>query len=162
VYPIQFENIGLNSGHRARIRDKFLKAYGIGMHDYEVLEFLLTFAIPRRDVKPLAKCLLVRFKNLNGVLDASQSELEGVTGMGKHSIALIKLVKEMCGMYLGGRLIKKDLFSDPESVVQFSTMKLSGLPHEAFMVLFMNTQNEILANEIVNEGTVDQVAVYPR
>jgi DNA repair protein RadC len=57
---------------------------------------------------------------------------------------------------------KKDLLTSPESVVRFARMKLAGLPHEAFMVIFLNVQNETLAREIVNEGTVDQVAVYPR
>ncbi len=82
--------------------------------------------------------------------------------MGAHSATLIKLVKEMCGLYLAGRMENRNLLTSPESVVSFARMKLAGLPHEAFMVIFLNLQNEILAHEIVNEGTVDQVAVYPR
>jgi DNA repair protein RadC len=56
----------------------------------------------------------------------------------------------------------RNLLTSPDSVVRFARMKLAGLPHEAFMVIFLNVQNEVLAHEIVNEGTVDQVAVYPR
>lgn len=132
------------------------------MHDYEMLELLLTYAIPRRDVKPIAKNLIARFKNLNGVLDASSADIEALPDMGAHSATLIKLVKEMCGLYLAGRMESRNLLTSPESVVNFARMKLAGLPHEAFMVIFLNLQNEVLAHEIVNEGTVDQVAVYPR
>ena len=145
-------------GHRQRLRERFNKAYTDGMHDYEVLELLLTFSIPRRDVKPVAKKLIERFGGLSAVLDADPVKLE----VGPASTTLIKLVKEVCGLYLAGRMEKKDLLTSPERVISFSRMKLSGLPHEAFMVIFLNTQNEILKHEIVNEGTVDQVAVYPR
>lgn len=74
----------------------------------------------------------------------------------------IKLVKEVCGFYLAGRMEKKDLLTSPDRVVNFARMKLAGLPHEAFMAIFLNTQNETIGHEVVNEGTVDQVAVYPR
>lgn len=151
-----------NNGHRARLKERFRNAYGAGMHDYEMLELLLTYALPRKDVKPIAKNLIARFKNLNGVFDAPPTEIETMPDMGSHSATLIKLVKEVCGIYLAGRMEKKNLLSSPDRVVQFARMKLAGLPHEAFMVLFLNVQNEILAHEIVNEGTVDQVAVYPR
>jgi len=96
------------------------------------------------------------------VLDAPHRELEESSSMGPNSATLIKLVKEVCGIYLSGKMEKKNLLTSPESVVQFARMKLAGLPHEAFMVIFLNVQNEILAHEIINEGTVDQVAVYPR
>ena len=132
------------------------------MHDYEILELLLTYAIPRKDVKPIAKNLIVRFKDLNGILDASLAALEETPGMGAHSATLIKLVKEMSGLYLAGRMEKRNLLTSPERVVSFARMKLAGLPHEAFMVIFLNSQNEVLAHETVNEGTIDQVAVYPR
>ncbi|MCG3205546.1 MAG: hypothetical protein KCHDKBKB_02268 [Elusimicrobia bacterium] len=157
------ENISnSHSGHRDRLKERFRQAYGAGMHDYEVLELLLTYAIPRKDVKPIAKNLLFQFKSLNEVLDASTADIEAVPEMGAHSATLIKLVKEICGLYLARRMENRDLLSSPERVVSFARMKLAGLPHEAFMVIFLNIQNEILAHEIINEGTVDQVAVYPR
>ena len=68
------------------------------------------------------------------------------------------LGKEICGLYLAGRMEKRDLLTLPDRVVNFARMKLAGLPHEAFMAIFLNTQNEIIGHEIVNEGTVDQVA----
>jgi DNA repair protein RadC len=152
----------LNIGHRHRLRERFVQSQTNGMHEYEVLELLLTYAIPRRDVKPIAKELTARFGSLHGVLDAHQEELKEIPYVGATSVTLIKLVKDVCCLYLAGRMEKKDVLNTPSRVVQFATMKLAGLPHEAFMALFLNTQNELLAYEIVNEGTIDQVAVYPR
>lgn len=152
----------LLTGHRQRLKERFSKARLEGMHDYEALELLLIYAIPRKDVKPIAKTLIDRFGSLNGVLDAAPEELRQIAEVGAHSATLIKLVKEIGGMYLAGRMAGKDLLTSPERVVNFATMKLAGLPHEAFMAIFLNTQNEVLASEVINEGTVDQVAVYPR
>ncbi len=109
--------MGLDSvGHRQRLRERFSEGYGIGMQDYEILELLLTYATPRRDVKPIAKNLMDRFGNLNGVLDASMEELSAVPEMGKQSSAFIKLVKEIGGLYLSGRIEKKDLLTSPDRV----------------------------------------------
>lgn len=152
----------LNSGHRQRLREKFQMAGAERMHEYEALELLLTYAIPRRDVKPIAKYLLNRFDGLRGVIDAPLDELKQAEHLGPSSATLIKLVKEICGLYLLDHAKDKDLLISPQHVVNFAQMKLAGLPHEAFMVIFLNTQNEIIKHEILNEGTIDQVAVYPR
>ncbi len=149
-------------GHRQRLRERFLKAYTDGMHDYEVLELLLTFSIPRKDVKPIAKNLIARFGSLSGVLDATPEKLQTVEDVGPASFTHIKLVKEVCGLYLAGRMEKKDLLTSPDRVANFARMKLAGLPHEAFMAIFLSTQNEMIGHEVVNEGTVDQVSFYPR
>lgn len=151
-----------NAGHRSRLRERFRKTYAQGLNDYEILELLLTYAIPRSDVKPIAKRLLQRFGGLPDVLDASAAELETVPGMGPASAVLLRLVKETGAVYLARQMEKRNLLTSPERVVRFASMKLAGLPHEAFMAIFLNVQNELIDHAIVNEGTVDQVAVYPR
>jgi DNA repair protein RadC len=156
AYPLQ------NAGHRQRLRERFEKSWAHGLHDYEMLELLLTYAIPRKDVKPIAKNLIHRFGSLAGVLDASLSELVAEPEMGKTSATLIKIIKEIGGVYLAEQMKKKDILTSPERVIRFASMKLSGLPHEAFMVIYLNTKNEVMDHLIINEGTVDQVAVYPR
>jgi len=148
--------------HRRRLRQRFQKSQGEGLHDYELLELLLTYAIPRRDVKPIAKELLKRFGTLSGVLDASSQELETVPEVGPVSATLIRLVKELCGAYLAERMQHKDVLSSPQAVVDFARVKLVGLPHEAFMVIYLNTKNEVLGNEVIHEGTVDHAVIYPR
>jgi DNA repair protein RadC len=148
--------------HRKRLREKFLKAGAEGFHDYELLELLLTFAIPRVDVKPPAKALVKRFGTLNAVLDATQSELESVRGMGPSSAVLIRLIKELFAAYLAERMEGKDVLSSPGAVVEFARVKLAGLPHEAFMVIYLNVKNRVIDHEVLQEGTVDRAIVYPR
>lgn len=148
--------------HRKRIREKFRKAGAKGLHDYELLELLLTYAVPRKDVKPVAKELINHFGGLSGVLDADQKELESTAGLGPASAILIRLMKELCVAYMEEEMKDKDVLSSPGSVVNFARMKLSGLSHEAFIVIYLNVKNAVIDYETMHEGTVDRVVVYPR
>jgi DNA repair protein RadC len=148
--------------HRKRLRERFQRGGAEGLHNYELLELLLTYAIPRVDVKPPAKSLLKRFKTLGGVLDASQAELESVRGLGGSSAVLIRLVKELLGSYLEEQIQHREVLSSPEAVRDFARMKLAGLPHEAFMVIFLDVKNHVIDHEVLHEGTVDRAVVYPR
>jgi DNA repair protein RadC len=148
--------------HRKRLRERFQKAGADGLHDYELLELLLTYAIPRKDLKPLAKELIERFAGLSGVLDAGQKELEAVADLGPMSATLIRLVKTLCGVYLAERMKQRDVLSSPQAVMDFARTKLSGLPHEAFLVVYLNSKNEVIEHETVHEGTVNRAIIYPR
>jgi DNA repair protein RadC len=148
--------------HRQRLRERFRKAGADGMHDYELLELLLTFSIPRRDVKPVAKRLIDEFGGLAGVLDADQRKLEDLKGVGSMSATLIRLVKELYSTYLAENMKKGDALSSPEAVLKFVRVRLSGMTNEAFMVIYMNVKNEVIDYTLLHEGTVDNVAVYPR
>lgn len=149
-------------GHRDRLRERFQKAGTEGLHDYELIELLLTYAVPRKDVKPIAKSLLKRFGSLAAMMDASQHELEQVPEVGPASATLIRLVKQLCVAYLAEKMKHKDALSSPEAVVDFARMKLAGLPHEAFMIIYLNAKNEAIGHEIIHEGTVDRAIIYPR
>jgi len=148
--------------HRKRLRQRFLKAGAEAFHEYESLELLLMYAIPRLDVKPVAKALMKRFGSLNGVLDATQDELEAIRGVGPQSAILIRLVKELFAAYLGERMAGKDVLSSPGAVVDFARVKLAGLPHEAFMVIYLNVKNRVIDYEVLQQGTVDKAIIYPR
>jgi len=149
-------------GHRKRLRERFERAGAEGFHDYELLELLLTYALPRKDVKPIAKALLGRFRSLSGVLNASLSELRAVSGVGPVGAILIRLVRELSSAHWAEKMEKKDLLCSPQAVVDYAQAKLAGLSHEAFMVIYLNTKNEVLHHEIIHEGTVDRAFVYPR
>jgi len=149
-------------GHRKRLRERFQKAGSDGFQDYELLELLLTYAIPRKDVKPVAKELIKCFGGLSGILDANHKTLVKIHGMGAISATLIRLVKELCAVYLGERMEDRDLLSSPQVVADFARMKLTEIPHESFMIIYLNTRNEVLKYEIVQEGTLDHAVVYPR
>lgn len=152
----------LQKGHRERLRKKFLKAGLKGLHDYEAIELLLTFAIPRRDVKPVAKKLLAEYRNIAGILDAPVEKLRETYGLGDNSIVLLMLIRETCAEYLADRMKGRDALSNPESVRNFARMKLSGMKTESFMIIYLNTKNHVNEYEVINEGTVDQAIIYPR
>ena len=148
-------------GHRERLRKKYLQT-GIGsLHDYEQLELLLTFVIPRKDVKPVAKNLLKTFKSFSRVFDAPLEELRAVDGIGENAATLIKLVKDACGKYLEDKTISTDIVSNPAAVIDFVRMELGGLQNETFMIIYLNVKNHVIDYE-TSHGTVDYAAVYPR
>lgn len=149
-------------GHRERIRDRYIKSDGNGLSDYELLELLLTYAIPRKDVKPVAKRLIKEFKNLPCVLDANFDDLNKIDGLGSISSVLIVLIKKLMEKYLENRLYDRDVLSSPKIVVDFARVRLSGQADELFLCIYLNTKNEVIKYEIVQEGTIDQVVLYPR
>ncbi len=149
-------------GHRKRLRERFQKAGSEGLHDYELLELLLTYAIPRRDTKPIAKELMGRFGGLGAVFDASFDELKDVPGLSSTSPALIRLVKEIFTTYLAEEMKRKDLLTSPRAVVDFARMKLAGSANESFMVIYLNTKNEAVDYQVIHEGTIDKAIIYPR
>ncbi len=151
-----------NSGHRQRLKDKFVNSGARGLHDYELIELLLTFAIPRRDVKPIAKSLIKRFKSYKGVMDATIDELKTVDGMGDNSAALLNLIKASATYYLEENIINKNYVKSPEEVINYLKVALSGEKIEKFLALFLSAKNEILGLEVLHEGTIDQTKIYPR
>ncbi|MFA7230704.1 MAG: DNA repair protein RadC [Victivallaceae bacterium] len=150
-----------NEGHRDRLRERFLRGGLKPMHDYEQLELLLTYVIPRKDVKPIARDLLNKLGGFTGVCDASLEELCSVPGIGKNSAVLIMLLKELAVEYLRVKMNEADVLSSPDAVASFARMKLGGLKHESFMTIFLNTKNRVITFEL-QDGTVDRAAVYPR
>src|SRR3989304_6250057 len=151
-----------HSGHRERLRERFLKSGLEGFHDYETVEFLLTYAIPRRDVKPIAKKLIERFGGFKGVFDATQAELASIEGVGTHAALLVGLIKAASGEYLKEKAMKRDALRSPKDVLDYLKITLSGEKLEKFLAIYLNAKNEILSIETLQEGTIDQTAVYPR
>jgi len=153
----------LDAGHRKRLRTKFLE-HPDSIHDHELLELILTYAIPRVDCKPLAKKLLKKFGGLNATLEADPRELLDVEGIGNVSLALFKAIDELTSRREYERLLAKDAgrVSSPSDAVAFATAKIAGKKDEAFLVIYLDAKNKILRYEIEQEGTVNQAVVYPR
>lgn len=149
-------------GHRQRLRQRFLQGGPGALQDYELLELLLTFAIPYSDVKPLAKKLIAHFGSFTRVFDASPEAVMEVTGLKEYSAVLIRLVKACSEFYLKEDVLARPKISSLSALVDYCRTAMGGLADEQFRVLFLNSQNEITAEEIVQEGTVNQTVVYPR
>lgn len=148
--------------HRQRIKEKYKTSGFDGWLDYEVLEFALSYAIPRRDTKPVAKELLTKFKTLNGVLDASTKELEEVKGISEHTAIFIRFLKDISARYLEAGICEMDIVSSPQAVYDYLKASLKGSCDEEFKVLFLNNRNSLLAVETIQKGTVNKSVVYPR
>jgi len=135
-----------------------------GFHDYEVVELLLTYAIPRRDVKPVAKALVGRFKGLRGVLEASPEELVEVVGCGARSVELLGLLKEMAAVYIDEKAVARRPVRSAADAVGFVNDHSFeyGDGGERLFALFLNSKNEILGIEMICEGEVNGAIVEPR
>jgi len=149
-------------GHRQRIKNKYKKSGVGGWLDYEVLELVLSYAIARKDTKPIAKELIARFKTINGVLNADSKELKSVPGISEHTTLLLKLLKDITVLYLENSLHNKDLLSSAEVVFTYLKASLKGSTDEEFKTLFLNGKNQLLSVETLQTGTVNRSVVYPR
>ncbi len=149
-------------GHRQRLKEKYTATAPGTLYDYEVLELLLSYAIPRKDVKPLAKALLNQFLSLKGIMDTPARELVDVPGIGSHAAILISLVRELGTRYLKEEVQGKVQISCTTELVHFCQSALGGLKDERFCVIYLNAQNRMIDMEIIEEGIVNQAVVYPR
>jgi DNA repair protein RadC len=151
-----------NRDHRKRLRLKFLTSGIEAFHDYEALELFLTYAIPRRDVKPEAKELIRRFGSIKGAVDADIADLMSIKGIGKDSAILIKLVKEIAALYLKAKAKQKKQVTCTTELLDFCRTVMGGKQDEEFCVIYLDAQNQIIEFETIQRGVVNQAVVYPR
>ncbi len=149
-------------GHRKRLRDRFSKSGLAGFQDYEVIELLLTLTTPRKDCKEPAKALLKQFKTIQGVFEASPSELSEVKGIGPVNQFSIKLIKEVATRYLETRIIGKDAVSNSNELIDFLNIAIRDRRKECFVAVFLNAKNKVISSEILFEGSLTSSSVYPR
>ncbi|MGF1456428.1 MAG: DNA repair protein RadC [Alphaproteobacteria bacterium] len=149
-------------GHRDRLRERFLAAGVEGLQDYELLELILFRAMPRRDVKPLAKALLERFGGLAGVLAADIERLTEVSGIGQAVAIELKLVYGVSVKLLQEQVLDKPLLSSSSQLFDYLRARLSTEKIEQFRILFLDNKNRLIADEMQQQGTVNHTPVYTR
>jgi len=149
-------------GHRERLRRRFREAGADALSDYELLELLLFRALPRRDVKPLAKALLERFGSFAEAVSASQARLAEVKGLGDAAIAELKIVQAAASRLLRGAVKKRPVLSSWSTVLDYCRTAQAFADREQFRVLFLDKRNQLIADELQQIGTVDHTPVYPR
>lgn len=146
-------------GHRKRLRQKFLQGKLV---DYELLELLISYAIPRIDVKPIAKTLLLKFGNIHQIITAKISDLTQIKGIGENAAVLINLISEIIKLDLKTELKDAPIFSNQAKLENYVKILFMGKTSEEFHILYLDTESRLIADDLHSTGTNDNVAVYPR
>lgn len=149
-------------GHRERLRARFARGGADALPDYELLELALFRAIPRRDVKPLAKALIRRFGSFAEVVSAEPARLTEVEGVSAGVVADLKLIEAAGHRLARGAIAGRPLLSSWAAVLEYCRATMAFSPREQFRVLFLDKRNHLIADEVQGRGTVDHTPVYPR
>ena len=148
--------------HRKRLRERFLQGGPNAMPDYELLELILFRAVPRKDVKPLARELLDRFGSFNLVLSAPAQRLGEIAGVGDAVICELKIIEAASHRLAKSQIMERHAISSWDSLLVYCRTVMAHRETEQFRVLYLDTKNHLIADEAQSEGTVDHVPVYPR
>ena len=148
--------------HRQRLRDRFMAGGAAALPDYELLELLLFRAIPRIDVKPLARLLLDTFGDFNRVISASPQRLQMVKGVGQAVVIELKLVEAAAGRLMRAKVLNQPVLSSWNALLDYCQTVMAHRETEQFRILFLDRKNVLIADEEQAKGTVDHVPVYPR
>ena len=151
-----------SAGHRARLRTRLLTGGAEALGDHELIEYLLMTAIPRKDVKPLAKTLLARFGGLAGVFNAEPRALAAHPGMGETSAAALKIVALAARKLARTGLQQQPIMSSWQVLIDYLTIDMAHLNHERVRVLYLDTKNRLVLDDLVSDGTLDEAAIHPR
>jgi len=148
-------------GHRERLRERFLEAPEV-LPDYELLELLLAAAIPRKDVKPIAKALIGRFGSFADVVTADYQALLDAGGLGPASATVLKVVREAAVRMARAPVLGRPVLTTWEQLLDYCSAAMATLPTEQFRLLFLDRKNVLIADELQQKGTIDHTPLYPR
>lgn len=149
-------------GHRARMRDRLLTAGPDALADHEMLEMVLFLALPRRDTKPIARTLLATFGGFGPVIAAPPADLMRIEGLGEAGTAALKLVQAAAARLLRGDVAERPVLSNWDRLIPYLQAQMRHERSEHIRVLFLDTRNRLLADEVMGQGTVNHAPVYPR
>ena len=160
--PPQTSKKNYRNGHRKRLRDRFRKGGPDAVQEYELLEMILFRAIPRRDVKQLTHELIDRFGDLSAVLSAPRRELTAIHGVSDSVVDEFALVRAVALNIGQSTIINKKALANWDALLAYCRTKMAENKIEEFHVIFLDKQNNIIADEQMGSGTVDHTPVYPR
>ncbi|MEZ5686082.1 MAG: DNA repair protein RadC [Paracoccaceae bacterium] len=148
--------------HRARLRARFMDAGAAALPDYELLELVLFRALPRQDVKPLARRLIDTFGDFGRVVSAPPARLMQVTGVGPAVVQELKIIEAAGQRLARSKVINRPILSSWQALLDYCHAAMAHRETEQFRVLYLDRQNVLIADEEQARGTVDHVPVYPR
>ncbi len=152
----------LHAGHRQRLRDRFRNGGSEALPDYELLELVLFRALPRRDTKALAKRLLARFGSFAEVVNAPEPRLKEVKDVGDAVVTELKLVRAAALRLMRSQIMGRPALSTWKQVLDYLRAAQSYEHREQFRILFLDKRNQLIADEVQQQGTVDHTPVYVR
>jgi DNA repair protein RadC len=162
VGRVFLEDVDYQTGHRDRLRERFVAGGPDAMPDYELLELVLFAAIPRRNVKPLAKHLLARFGSFADVIAAPTERLLEIDGIGENVVTQLKIIEAAALRLSKTKLIGKPALSSWPALLDYCKAAMARAVREEFRVLFLDRKNILIADEVQSAGTIDHTPVYPR
>lgn len=152
-----------HAGHRLRLKAKFSRVGLDGFEDHEVLEFLLTFAIPQKDVNPLAHDLINHFGSLNAVFNATPEQLQEINGIGNHAATLLTIVPQLAKRYLDEpAAAKRYSMATDKARIEYFIPKFVGAKNECIYVAFLNASSEVITCQQLSEGSISAIRVEAR
>ena len=149
-------------GHRMRMRQRLLKAGPDSLADHEMLEMILFIALPRRDTKPLARALLARFRTFGGVIGAPSRELMTVEGVAEAGAAALKLVQAAALRMMRDEVAAAPVLTSWDRLTEYLTASMQHERTEHFRILFLDSRNRLIADEVQGHGTINHAPAYPR
>ena len=151
-------------GHRQRLKERFLRGLGVDMADYEALELLLTYAIPRRDVKPLAKSLIKEFGSFAKVISAPTERLTSLEGIKENSAVLIKFIEFAAKKLSWQNLAFEDAayISSTDALIEFCRCAMGYSEVEVLRIIYVDAKLKVMETEILQKGSVSSVNINPR
>lgn len=149
-------------GHRARMREKLLRAGPDALLDHELLEMVLFLALPRRDTKPIARALLTRFGSFAAAISAPSQALSQIDGLGEAGIAALRSIQGAALRLARAEVMESPILNNWEKLLGYLNAALAREKIEQFRILFLDTKNRLIADEAQARGTVNHTPVYPR
>jgi len=156
------KQLNLNKGHRQRLKSKYIDNGDKSFTDYELLELLLTYVIPRKDTKPIAKLLIKKFGSFAEVLNQPIDKIKEIEGIGLNISLYLKLLHSTITRYFDCPIKNKIIISTPADISKFIKIQLSGQEIEVLLVLYLNDINCLLHYQTIQTGTINKLKIYPR
>ena len=154
--------ISVHDGHRARVKRRFIENGTVGMDDYQVLEMLLFYSVPRGDVNPLAHELMNRFGSLSGVLDAPVSALTEVSGVGENTAVLLHMMPQLQQRYLLSRTRVETMITSTDAAGRYLMPYFHGERDEVVFLVCLDAKYKVLSCDKLFQGSVNSAGVSVR
>lgn len=152
----------MHEGHRTRLKKRYLEEGLDGFDDHQILEFLLFYAIPRRDTNELAHTLIIKYGSLSGVFEADPKDLAKTPGLGENSAVLLSLIPSLARVYQKDRWGLRPALNSTVKAGEYILSLFAGRNYEVFYLICLDAQLQVITPALVHEGTIDQAPVYPR